>query len=774
MNPLHIGSHDRRPWLALSGIAVLAIVVWLLLGPFDTVALVPANVQSEVFSAERALDFAHTVMPDEVPHPLGSKANAAIRQRTIAAFNRLGYSTQDLSRPICEFRYDGARCAIVHNIVARLLAKDQSARPVLLTAHYDSVPAGPGVADDMSNVGALLEIARLHAIGALKVPLIFLLTDGEEPGTLGAKAASEMGIDADHVTLDLNLEARGTEGPSIMFEAGPASGELVDAFLRNVRPINTASYISSIYQLLPNDTDYSVFKKVGMHGLNFAFGGGLSRYHTPRDDFAHLSLASMQLQGAAVVGTLRGLTDKHGDVSPLALPGFVDLSHAFVVRWPASWTWPLVALCVVFAVLGLAILFYTKRLRYREWLGSTAKMIFSAAIALALVDGVMMLLRITTGTPTPWLAHTSITWAAVFGVALFVVFMFWRVRESRDAVRAMAGLVTFQLLGLIALTSLNAGLSALLLVQTIVMAAGLIALARARSEVVRDLVFLSSWIVSCLVFVPATRLFTMMLSPDEAAIAAVPSVLMMCASVLVFGRMFAGRMRMIALAIIGLASVGALVFVMMAPHETVNDPMEANVYQVDDVTAGKSWIANGSSSHPLLTTLSAAARFSHAVQAPWPRMLLNARYISPLSAPHSAAPMMDGCGTRPVDADAYAQCVHWVAASGYDELTMTVGAGHGITTLRFSGQDFPVDAKLRQRGMSIHFLGTEAADQPVELIIDRAAATREIILSGTRYNLSGRALEIASLRTAAQVPTQEGDKTIVYVRQSLDGFVGRK
>ena len=50
-------------------------------------------------------------------------------------------------------------------------------------AHYDSVPFGPGAADDGAGVVTLLETARaLKAGPPLKNDVIFLFTDGEEAG----------------------------------------------------------------------------------------------------------------------------------------------------------------------------------------------------------------------------------------------------------------------------------------------------------------------------------------------------------------------------------------------------------------------------------------------------------------------------------------------------------------------------------------------------------------------------------------------------------------
>ena len=99
----------------------------------------------------------------------------------------------------------------VENIVARLKGSSGGSDAVVLVAHYDSVAAGPGAGDDGSGVVALLETLRaLKAGPVLKNDVIFLLTDGEEDGLLGAAA-----FVAEHpwfrdVRIAINFDSRGT------------------------------------------------------------------------------------------------------------------------------------------------------------------------------------------------------------------------------------------------------------------------------------------------------------------------------------------------------------------------------------------------------------------------------------------------------------------------------------------------------------------------------------------------------------------------------------
>lgn len=83
---------------------------------------------------------------------------------------------------------------------------------VLLVAHHDSVPQGPGASDDASNVAAILEIVRaLKAGPAPRDTIQVLFTDGEEEGPYGAAAYVETHhpTHPEH-TVVINLEARET------------------------------------------------------------------------------------------------------------------------------------------------------------------------------------------------------------------------------------------------------------------------------------------------------------------------------------------------------------------------------------------------------------------------------------------------------------------------------------------------------------------------------------------------------------------------------------
>jgi len=259
------------------------------------------------FSAERAAATLSRLLGEQRAHPTGSAANAAVRQRLEAELRALGLEPRVLTGTSCGMY---ALCAVVENVVAELPGRLRTPA-IALAAHYDSVAVGPGAADDGSGVAAMLEIARALRRGPpLERSLWLIFTDGEEMGLLGARALSAEREPLTKLGFVVNVEARGVRGPSLMFETSSPNDGLISAFAASaVRPV-TSSAFYAVYKKLPNDTDLTIFRRQGLPGVNFAFLGGTAHYHTPQDDLAHLSRASLQHQGEQALSLVRELLQR--------------------------------------------------------------------------------------------------------------------------------------------------------------------------------------------------------------------------------------------------------------------------------------------------------------------------------------------------------------------------------------------------------------------------------------------------------------------------------
>jgi Zn-dependent M28 family amino/carboxypeptidase len=76
------------------------------------------------------------------------------------------------------------------NLILELPGSDptKTATPILIGAHYDTVPGTPGADDNASGVAMLLELVRIFAAEKLAYPVRFVAFDLEEMGLIGSQA----------------------------------------------------------------------------------------------------------------------------------------------------------------------------------------------------------------------------------------------------------------------------------------------------------------------------------------------------------------------------------------------------------------------------------------------------------------------------------------------------------------------------------------------------------------------------------------------------------
>lgn len=288
-------------WCSLAFCVLLAVVS---VTSQHAPAAVPADAPATDFSSGRALR--HVEAISRRPHPIGSLEHEAVRGYVVNELALMGLAPEVQEATAVNDRWGVPyRAATVRNVLARLKGTGQG-RAILLAAHYDSVTTGPGAGDNAVAVGALLETLRALKAGApLRNNVIFLFTDGEEVGLLGAKAFVEGHPWAKDVGLTLNFDARGNGGPSFMFETSDGNGRLMREFAEAAPHPAAGSLGYEIYRLLPNDTDASVFKGTGLAGFNFAFIDGATKYHTMLDSYANVDERSLQHHGSYALALTR-------------------------------------------------------------------------------------------------------------------------------------------------------------------------------------------------------------------------------------------------------------------------------------------------------------------------------------------------------------------------------------------------------------------------------------------------------------------------------------
>lgn len=338
----------------LRGAAVFVAAVGLLAG---ALALVQARLQpppargedapEDMFSATRALARLERLIGDDVPHPVGSAASARLRERLLAEFAALGVQAEVQEGFACGPRSAG--CGRVWNLVAALPGREEGPA-LLVSAHYDSVAAGPGAGDDGSGVAACFEVARALLAGPRpRNPVVFVLVDGEESGLLGAQAFVDAHPRAAAIGAVVNLDAGGTRGVTSLTRTTASNAGLIAAVADAVPQPYGASVIGAVYGLTPYDTDFTVYKNAGWPAIDFGFGEDKAHYHTPLDRLANLDPPSVQHLGDTALGTIRALAGADLAALPERSRVYVDALGAVLLHLSAWWIPVLAAL----ALLGL-------------------------------------------------------------------------------------------------------------------------------------------------------------------------------------------------------------------------------------------------------------------------------------------------------------------------------------------------------------------------------------------------------------------------------------
>jgi hypothetical protein len=315
----------------------------------------PDTAPAAEFSTKRAL--LHVAEISKAPHYVGSENHDAVGNYLVKELGKLGLEAVVEEGTTLS---DWGNLVKSKNIIARIKGS-QPNRALLLLSHYDSAPhsSSHGAADDAAGIATILEGLRafLHNTTPHKNDIIILFSDAEELGLNGAADFVTRNNWAKDVGLVLNFEARGTAGPSYMLmEVNNGNAAMIDAFSAagtNYPVANSLMY--SIYKMLPNDTDLTVFREQGkIQGFNFAFIDNHFNYHTAQDDIGHLDHRSLSHQSSYLMPLLHHFAN--ADLANLNSPEdkiYFSTPLAFI-SYPFSCIFPML---IIAAVLFLFIIF---------------------------------------------------------------------------------------------------------------------------------------------------------------------------------------------------------------------------------------------------------------------------------------------------------------------------------------------------------------------------------------------------------------------------------
>lgn len=352
---------------ALSTLVLITIAIyWSFKSSLPTYSKDIDFAQTE-FSTDRALE--HVAKIAQKPHGVGFPEHRIVREYITSELENLGL---EVSLQEGYTAGDWGNLSKATNILARIKGTD-SKKALVLLSHYDSHPhSSLGASDAASGVATILEGVR-QFLAHNKKPkndIIILISDAEELGLNGADLFVHNHPWIKDVGLVLNFEARGSGGPSYMLiETNRGNSKLIEEFTKANPEYPVAnSLVYSIYKMLPNDTDLTIFREDGdIESFNFAFIDDHYDYHTARDSYDRLDKNTLAHQGSYLVPLLNYFSQS--DLSNLkSLSDFVYFNVPFfkLVSYPFDWIIPMLILGILLFILLLIQGFKKKSIEIKE------------------------------------------------------------------------------------------------------------------------------------------------------------------------------------------------------------------------------------------------------------------------------------------------------------------------------------------------------------------------------------------------------------------------
>ncbi|WKX94726.1 hypothetical protein Q1695_011750 [Nippostrongylus brasiliensis] len=239
----------------------------------------------------------------------------------------------------------------VSNVAVRLTYDEKTFNDplrvaVLLNCHFDSWPTSSGGSDDLVSCALMLELIRLLSrdkAALVDHDVIFLFNGAEESSLQGAHGFITQHPWRHVVRAFINLEASGSGGRELLFQAGPSNQWLLNSYLETAVYPHCSIIGQEVFQsgVFPGDTDFRVFRDYGrVPGLDLAFVQNGYWWHTEFDEARRITPGSIQRAGENIHATLLHLLQspyldnpaEYGDQKYV----FFDVLGVFVVVYAES------------------------------------------------------------------------------------------------------------------------------------------------------------------------------------------------------------------------------------------------------------------------------------------------------------------------------------------------------------------------------------------------------------------------------------------------------
>jgi hypothetical protein len=709
----------------------------------------------------------------EATHPTGSAANKAVRDRIVRELIGAGYSPEIQSAVQCSPAEFGTGCSVVENIIA-VHKGTKPGKSVLATAHYDSVAAGPGIGDDLSGTAIMLELAAVIAGRETKNDVVFLITDGEETGLRGAIAFAERHPLFKQVGVVVNVEARGASGPSMMFETGKGNAALVDLFARTVAYPVANSLTYEIYQMLPNDTDFSIYrKKANLAGFNFAFSNSASLYHSQNDNLANLDRFTLQHQGDNAFAVVGALADADlGSLRSAYDASYFDLHGTMLIVWPSLLNIPLALL----ALAAIARLIYVHRDAFSPAaVGWSAFAVVGAALLLFAGGWLLSYpLGVWPGVhpldhPAPWPGRIALAATGVAVPIALAMFLAGRIDPRALALSSWLLLAALALALSIAVTGASYALLWPVLIFAI--AAWIETLVRRPGRLAVGM--LAGFVAIAFFWLAYLMMFELVLGfhlSHFKILILIPFVLVLTPALLhVIGRRLEPSLALAA----GLAVAGVAAWVASAtPAYAPDHPRGQNITYYDDVESVPRWLvgSTGPSDEDYLRATGFPPKDELIAFAGLFSDMVRAKPAADLKLPPPTLEL------EQVLVQDNLRLVRGTIKGGRGGLQFALGlAGKsGIQSLRVAGQDVANTWRLNQdRALMPRFSGFGEAGVQIEIVYDPKKRPTLVLIEQSPLPDSEEARTLVAARTTDAAPVHSGDRAVVVRKLDLEGLAAK-
>jgi hypothetical protein len=258
------------------------------------------------------------------------------------------------------------RLEVGRNVLAH--KRGQSSEILALVAHFDTARTTvEGAMQNGAAVGVLLELARLFAASSTRRSLLYIFSDGEEWGMLGAQDLADSYPERNRIVAVLSLDhvSMGDLAGFCLEETGQLKG-FTPPWLRQLArraaetqglPVSGPSGFREYIEraMLISWADQGPFLKAGIPAIDLGSESAdrireRAIYHSPQDTMENLTVASFEKYGLVAERIVRALDE---------LPSIPRQSSEYFRLWDALYLRPGMILALqIIVFLPLPVIFF--------------------------------------------------------------------------------------------------------------------------------------------------------------------------------------------------------------------------------------------------------------------------------------------------------------------------------------------------------------------------------------------------------------------------------